>query len=136
MGLFLLMRIIRRIMQASAFLSLNSPSGNEICGVNHIAELTYIPCSLHALEKFLRLLIEYVETCPCPLQTEVGAHYTDIVCHYLAYLLHTLGDEHFFFVSHSTLIVPFRYEGVEIIFINVCKRMAGCRLCINHSLDE
>ena len=63
----LLMRIIRRIMQAATFLSLNSPSGHEICGIDHIAELTYIPCCLHALAEFLCLLIEYVKTSPCPL---------------------------------------------------------------------
>ncbi len=133
---FLFVRIVCGIVQASAFLSLNSPAGDEICCVNHIAELADVSCGLDALEEFLCLLVKHVETSPCSLQTEVGAHYAHIVRHYLAYLLHALRDEHLLLIGHGTFVVPLRHESVEVILINMLQGVTCSGVGIYHSLNE
>ena len=71
--------IIHRVVQASALFALDGLSCDEIAHIDHIAQFADILGGLDALEEFLCLLIDDVQTCPGAMQAQVGAHDAYIV---------------------------------------------------------
>ena len=127
------MRIVYRIVQSAAFLALHGLAGNQVSYVNHVAQFADVARGLYALEQFFGLLVEYVQACPGALQSQVGAHYANVVRHGLPHFLHVLRHEHLFLVRHRTLVVPFGYVVIEVILVDgVACGLVG----VDHGLDE
>ena len=84
------LRIVRGVVQAAAFLALKGLARDEIAYVNHIAKLADFGRGLDALEELFGFFVEQVEACPGPLEAQVAAHDADIVGHDLSHLLDIL----------------------------------------------
>ena len=56
-------------MEAAALLALNGEAGDEVGGIDEVAELTDVLACLYALKKVLRLFVEHVEAVPGTLQS-------------------------------------------------------------------
>ena len=70
------------------------------------------------------------------MQTQVAAHDAHVGAHDLVHLLDVLGDEHFLFVRHGALVVPFRHAVVEVVLVDDLQRVTGGSVGIDDSFDE
>ena len=116
-------RVVGSEMQTSTFLAFYSPASDEISYIYHVSQFADIPACINTLEEGFCLFIKSIKTHPGTFQTKVGTDNANIVGHDSAYLMNTLGNEHFLLIRKSTLIIPFRNKGIELIFVDVLKRM-------------
>ena len=114
-----MVRIVGSEVESATLLALYCPASYEITYVYHVTQFTDILARLDALEEGFCLFIQRVEAYPCSLESQVAPDNADIVGHDSAYLMHTLCDEHLLFVGHGALVVPLRYQRVEVIFVDV-----------------
>jgi hypothetical protein len=63
--------IVGSVVQTSALLALQSPTGNQVTYVNHITELTDVLRSFDTLKKAFGLLVEHIQTVPGTMQAQV-----------------------------------------------------------------
>ena len=116
-------RIVGSEMQTSAFFAFYSPASNEISHIYHVSQFADISAGINTFEEGFCLFIQGIETHPGTLQTKVGTNNTDIVGHDSTYLMNTLGNEYFLLIRKSALIIPFGNKGIELIFVDMFKRM-------------
>jgi hypothetical protein len=128
--------IIDGVVQPAALFALDGLAGDEIADVDHVAEFADVLGGFDPLEEFFGLFVEQVETCPGTFEAEVAAYNAYVVRHDLTYFFLVLRNEHFFFVGHGAVVVPFRDGVVESVGVDMADGVGCCFVGIDYGLDE